>query len=78
MRLNKVLLAAAAVSLTASPVLASANPASKLSVAPAARASAKAGKSHMAGGFFIPLIAIAAVIAGIVVVADTNNSPTSP
>lgn len=78
MRLNKVLLAAAAVSMTASPVLA-ANPAAKLSVAPAsARASANTGKSELAGGgFVVAIIAAAAVIAGIVIIADNNDKPSS-
>ena len=79
MRFKKFLLAAAAVSMTASPVLA-ANPAAKLSVAPAsARASAKAGKSELAGGgIVVAIIAAAAVIAGIIIVADNDDDPNSP
>lgn len=79
MRLNKFLLAAAAVSMTASPVLA-ASPAGKLSVAPAsARASAKAGKAELAGGgFVVAIIAAAAVIAGIIIVANNDDDPKSP
>lgn len=79
MRLNKFLLAAAAVSMTASPVLA-ANPAAKLSVAPkSARAAADEGESKLAGGgFIVAALAAAAVIAGIIIVADNNDSAGSP
>lgn len=79
MRLKKFMLAAAAVSMTASPVLA-ANPAAKLSVAPAsARASAKADKSDLfGGGFLVAAIAAAAVIAGIIIIADNDDDPDSP
>ncbi|CAN5350179.1 hypothetical protein BH09PSE4_BH09PSE4_20890 [soil metagenome] len=72
---SKFLMAAAALSLTASPVLAAAaNPAAKLSIAPA-RVGAKAGKSKAAGGLLIALIAAAAVVAGIVIVASSSDSP---
>ena len=78
MRLNKLMLAAAAVSMTAMPVLA-ANPAAKLSVSAPARASAKAGKSELAGGgFVVAIIAAAAVIAGIIIIADNDDDPNSP
>lgn len=73
MRLKSVILAAAAAAMTATPVLA-ANPAGKLSVAPAAaRASAKEGQAKLAGtGLIIALVA-AAVVA-IVLIADDNKS----
>lgn len=79
MRLKKLMLAAVAVSMTASPVLA-ANPAASLSVAPAsARASADKGKSELAGGgFLVAAIAAAAVIAGIIIIADNDDKPSSP
>ena len=78
MRFNKFMLAAAAVTMTASPVLA-ANPAAKLSVAPAARASADQGESKLAGGgFIVAALAAAAVIAGIIIVADNDDSAGSP
>lgn len=79
MRLNKFMLAAAVVSMTASPVLA-ANPAASLSVAPAsARAGADKGNSELAGGgFLVAAIAAAAVIAGIIIIADNNDDPDSP
>ena len=76
MRFTKILLAAAAVTMTASPVLAAAaNPAAKLSVsAPAsARVGAKAGKSKVAGGLLIALLAAAAVVAGVVIVASDDD-----
>lgn len=66
------MLAAAAISMTASPVLA-ASPAAKLSVA-SARASAKEGESKLAGTGLIIALVVAAVVA-IVVIADDSNSP---
>lgn len=78
MRLNKFMLAAAVVSMTASPVLA-ANPAASLSVAPAsARASADKGEAGLGGGgFLVAAIAAAAVIAGIIIIADNDDDPDS-
>lgn len=81
MRFTKVLLAAAAVSMTASPVLAAAaNPAAKLSVAPSsARVGAKSGKSELlGGGVFVAIIAVVAVIVGVIIVANTDDKPDSP
>ena len=79
MRLKKLMLAAAVVSMTASPVLA-ANPAASLSVAPAsARASADKGDSEfLGGGILVAVFAAAAVIAGIVIIADNDDDPDSP
>ena len=79
MRFRKLMLATAAASMTAMPVLA-ANPAAKLSVAPSsARASAKGQKSDLAGGggYFVAIIAVIAVVAGIVVVASNDDDPDS-
>lgn len=77
MYLKKLMLAAAAVSMTASPVLA-ANPAAKLSVAPAtARASADAGSSRLAGSGLIVAVFVAAIVA-IVLIADKKDDPSSP
>ncbi len=77
MRFNKLMLAVAAVTMTASPVLA-ASPAAKLSVA-SARASAKEGDSKLGGGgFVVAAIAAAAVIAGIIIVADNDDGAGSP
>jgi hypothetical protein len=35
-------------------------------------------ESNLGGGFLIPLLALAAIIAGILVVIDNNDKPTSP
>ena len=80
MRLTKLLLTAAAVSMTAAPVMASAaTPASKLSIsAPSsARVGAKAGKSKASGGILIAILAVAAVGAGVWAVADSDDEPDS-
>ncbi len=80
MRLAKMMMAAAACSLAVAPAIASTS-ASKLSLssADAVRASTAAGKSNQAaGGFLIPLIAVAAVIAGIIVLVDEDDTPDSP
>ena len=74
MRLKKFMLAAAAVSMTASPVLAA-----DVSVPAAARASEQAGESELGGGgFLVAAIAAAAVIAGIIIIADNDDDPDSP
>ncbi len=66
--------AVAALSMTSAPLLA-ANPASSLSVA---RASASLeNESELGGGFLIPLLALAAVVTGIVVAVD-DDEPESP
>ena len=81
MRLGKYLMAAAAATMAVAPAIAApANPASSLSVAPSARAgSASDHKSDLAGGgLIIAIIAAGVVIAGIVVVADNNDTPRSP
>lgn len=77
MRSTKMMLAAAALSMVASPVLA-ANPAAKLSVAPTtARASADHGTSRLAGSGLIVAAFVAAIVL-IVVVADNKEDPSSP
>ena len=77
--LKKVLTAAAAMSLAAMPVAAQAADAAKLSLSKSVRSGtpAKAGE-QMEGGFVIPLIAIVAIILGIIAVSDSNDSPKSP
>lgn len=73
MRIKNLMLAAAAVCMTATPVIA-ANPAAKLSVAPAAaRASAQKGESKLAGTGLIVALVVAAVVA-VVIIADDNGS----
>lgn len=77
MRLAKMLTAVSVVSLIATPVMASTS-ASKLSLSQA-RVATKAAKSNKAvGGFLIPLIAVIAVIGGVVVAVDDNDEPDSP
>lgn len=86
MRFNKLMMAAAAASMTAMPVVATAAaPASKLSVArsssvPASvRASATKGESKAIGaGILILVLGIAAVAAGVVAATDGDSSPDSP
>jgi len=80
MRFGKILLAAAAVSMVATPALAApANPAASLSVSKSVRAgSATNSKNKLAGGgVIIAVLAAAAVIAGIVVIADDNDKADS-
>lgn len=78
MRFGKILAAAAALSLTASPVLAQS--ASALSLGSSVRAAASLEEeSDAAGGFIIPALAVIAVILAVVVIADSgSDSPTSP
>lgn len=65
--------AVVALSMTSAPLMA-ANPASSLSVA---RASASLdNESELGGGFLIPLLALAAVVTGVVVAVD--DGPDSP
>lgn len=75
MSLRKVSLTAAlALSMASTPVLAQS--AAPLSVA---RTSAEAGdSSELRGGFVIPLIAIIAIILGILVAVDGDDPPHSP
>ena len=80
MRLAKMMMAVAACSLATTPVLA-APAASKLSVSASksVRASTSAGKSNeAAGGFLIPLIAVVAIIGGIIIAVDGDDEPDSP
>lgn len=80
MRLAKMMLAAAAVSLAVSPAVAS-TAASKLSLSStdAVRASTSTGKSNEeVGGFLVPLLAVVAVIGGALVLIDEDDTPDSP
>lgn len=76
---KKLMTGAAALSLVAVPVAAQAASATKLSLSQDVRAG-KATKSteEMRGGFIIPLIAVIAVILGIIAIADSDDSPRSP
>jgi len=81
MTVSKIVTSAvAALSLLGVSTVASAAPAaSKLSIAAPARAGAKVAKKNDAigTGVIIAVLAAAAVIAGIVIAADNNDSPTS-
>jgi len=81
--------AAAAASLVASPVLAApamavptAPSAAKLSLGPAARAGTASSKSTKLGdgngGYIVAAIAAAAVIVGVILIADRGDNPNSP
>lgn len=81
MRVGKFMMAAAVTLMTVSPaVAATANPAAKLSVAKSVRASAPAGKDRqsLGGGLIVPIIALAAVIGGIIAATSGDSSPKSP
>lgn len=78
MRFAKTLMAVAACSLATAPALA--NSASKLSLSSAqpARAATVAGESNeAAGGFIIPLLAVAAIVLGVLVAVDSDDEPDS-
>lgn len=80
MRLAKMMMAVAACSLAVSPAIAS-SAASKLSLSTssAARASTDADRSNEAvGGFLVPLLAVVAVIGGIIIAVDGDDEPDSP
>lgn len=85
MRVSKKILAGmSALSLVAVPTLASAAPgASRLSVAApvartgAATTEANEGRGRRGSGLIIGILALAAIIAGIVIAADNNNAPVS-
>jgi hypothetical protein len=80
MRFGKSMVAAAlALSVSSAPVVAqAANPAAALSVSSAnTRAGATvAEESDMGGGFLIPLLALGAIILGILVLLDDDDDDT--
>ncbi len=72
----------AAASLIASPAIAQSS-AAKLSVANSVPASARSGAdlenaNELRGGFIIPLIAVVAIILGILAATGGGNGPSSP
>ena len=80
MSLKKATVAAAlAVSMASTPVLAQSAPsAAPLSVA-ARSGATSSDSSELRGGFIIPLIAVVAIILGIIAaVHKNNNAPHSP
>jgi hypothetical protein len=77
---KKAMISATAASLAIVPAVASATDASKLSVAPQARAGATTAKGEEAvggGGIIVGILAAAAVIAGIVIIADGDDDSDS-
>lgn len=77
--LKKAAFVAATLSLGVSPALA-ATSASKLSLAPSARAGSVASDKNdlTGGGVIVAIVAAAAVVAGIIIVADSDDTPDSP
>lgn len=68
-----------ALAMTSAPALAAADSASRLSVASQSRAGTTVeDQSQLGGGFIIPLLALAAIVAGILVVIDNDDDPESP
>ena len=78
MSLKKASVAAAlAVSMASTPVLAQTS-AAPLSVAASTSTQASGETSDLRGGFIIPLVAIIAVILGILAATSGNDRPHSP
>ena len=76
MRLAKFTAAIAAVTMAVSPAMASS--ASKLSLSNAPRVSTQADESNeAAGGFLIPLLAVAAIVVGVVAATSGDDEPDS-
>ncbi len=85
MRIKSIVSAAAMMSLAVTPVMASANPATSLSLSSAngarASSSGKAHKSDLLGVGIVPIILGLAIIGGgIFIAVDDNNNdhPASP
>lgn len=78
MSLKKASVAAAiAVSMASTPVLAQTS-AAPLSVAAQSGASVSGQSSDLRGGFIIPLVAIIAIILGVLAATSGNDRPHSP
>ncbi len=84
MRIKSIVSAAAMMSLAVTPVMASANPATSLSLSSVAGArassSGKAHKSDLLGAGIVPIILGLAIIGGGIYIAvdDNNDHPDSP
>jgi hypothetical protein len=72
--------ATAAIALSATPALAQANAASAPAVAPATETVDEGSEMFGRGGFIIPLLAVTAVILGLLILLDDDEEdlPTSP
>ena len=80
MRLGKFIAAAAAVSMAAAPALAApANPAASLSISSSVRASAPSAKSSKlhGSGVVVAVIALAAIVGGIVAATSGHSKSAS-
>lgn len=77
MRLAKFLTAVAAVSMASSAIAA---PAARLSVSQArvATLTSESNEAEGSTGIIIGVLAAAAVIGGIIIIADSDDSPSSP
>lgn len=80
MSLHKaVVTALVAASMTSVPALAAADSASSLSVAASRSGASLENESQLGGGFLIPLLALGAVVLGILVLLDDEDDlPESP
>lgn len=81
MRFGKYLAAVAAVTMAASPALAApASSTASLSISKTARAGSQSAKKNdlTGSGVIVAIVAAAAVIAGIIIVADSDDKPNSP
>ncbi len=78
--MKKAILTAASAALLMAGTAAQANSAKSLSLSnsPARAATAAGDSNEAAGGFIVPLLAVVAVILGIVVAVDGDDSPDSP
>ena len=72
--------ATAAIALSATPALAQVNAAAPLAVAPATETVEEGSEMFGNGGFIIPLVAVALVVLGVLVLIDNDDDdlPTSP
>lgn len=80
MRFGKISLAAvAAAALVSAPVVAQSAKAKPVAAKVEREGAARKDESKLRGGFIIPLIAIIAIITGIVIAAgNDDDTPTSP
>lgn len=75
---TKLLTAAAIASMATAPVLAAPTSASKLSLSSVRAKTATSKKSELAPAVLIGVLATVAIIGGAVILADSNDKPSSP